>query len=530
MMARRKATDWTRIVVVGCVMFLAEGAASAMGAAPEEPYQRDIEQTDDRPTSHRQEGGRALSTPPESGTDESEDKRTPATAEGESGESQPNVPSPNGPSVSLPTVNAASSTSTSETAVKQKLFLMTVNLVDQPEHWRSLVMPQLSEAVFRYSGAELVTAEDTQSILALEADRQLLGCDADEACMAALAAKLDVDLLMTAQLGQVGKERQLSLRLIDARNLKSLEIVTGSVTEGQSLKTEIEDLVKTMFGNTGTQSRISFTMEKHPAASFAVLDLESTGVDENVTKNLTQILSAELKKVKGASVVGRDDIAALLDLEAEKGRLGCSADMSCLAEIGGALGVSLLVVGQVGKVQNSFVVSLRLISTTEVKVLNRVSETFRGDEEQLLSATRFAARALLGLTSDRKASLVVTSPHQGAEVFLDQQSLGTFPIKSVDDLEPGRHTVAVRMDGFYDWQSDVFLHPGETSALWVELLEEPAEWYENWVLWTAVAGLGVVTLGTVAGATASLTGYYVWDLYRPHELGVEAPLPQRGAQ
>ena len=45
----------------------------------------------------------------------------------------------------------------------------------------------------------------------------------------------------------------------------------------------------------------------------------------------------------------RKDIQDMLALESEKQLLGCSDDTNCLAEIGGALGVSYLVAGNIGK-------------------------------------------------------------------------------------------------------------------------------------------------------------------------------------
>ena len=59
-----------------------------------------------------------------------------------------------------------------------------------------------------------------------------------------------------------------------------------------------------------------------------------------------------------------------------------------VAEIGGALGVDCLIVGDVGKVAENFMVSLRMLDVNESLVLSRVTESFRGQEEQLLPAVR----------------------------------------------------------------------------------------------------------------------------------------------
>jgi len=77
-----------------------------------------------------------------------------------------------------------------------------------------------------------------------------------------------------------------------------------------------------------------------------------------MTANLTQVLAVEIKKVEGAKVISRDDIASMLQLEAERDRLDCDEEMSYLAEIGGTLGVEMFIVGHAGKVAESFLISL----------------------------------------------------------------------------------------------------------------------------------------------------------------------------
>ena len=93
----------------------------------------------------------------------------------------------------------------------------------------------------------------------------------------------------------------------------------------------------------------------------AVIDLQTHGVDERLGKNLTQLLSLELKKFKGLSVISRDEVQTMLRFEADKQMLKCTSDTSCLVEIGGALGVDYLVSGSVGRLGDAFVIILKLM-------------------------------------------------------------------------------------------------------------------------------------------------------------------------
>ena len=75
----------------------------------------------------------------------------------------------------------------------------------------------------------------------------------------------------------------------------------------------------------------------------AVIDLTPHGVRPEVAKNLTELLSLELKTFKGLEVISRDEIKTMLRFAAEKQALGCQDDTECLVEIGGALGVDYLI-------------------------------------------------------------------------------------------------------------------------------------------------------------------------------------------
>jgi len=69
----------------------------------------------------------------------------------------------------------------------------------------------------------------------------------------------------------------------------------------------------------------------------------------------------------------------------------------------------------------------------------------------------------------RTGRLIVICQQQGAEVSVDENVIGTIPIEP-RDLEPGSHTVRVRMPGFTEFTEVVTIRRGEDSELEVELL------------------------------------------------------------
>lgn len=100
--------------------------------------------------------------------------------------------------------------------------------------------------------------------------------------------------------------------------------------------------------------------EKRAVRRIAVYRLEGGGIDERVLDVLTDSVVKELRKLERVTVVGMDEIRAMLDLEAQKQVLGCT-DVSCVAEIAEALGVDEVVIGNVAVVGETISFGLKRI-------------------------------------------------------------------------------------------------------------------------------------------------------------------------
>jgi hypothetical protein len=79
-------------------------------------------------------------------------------------------------------------------------------------------------------------------------------------------------------------------------------------------------------------------------------------------------------------------------------------------------------------------------------------------------------------------------------VFIDSEKAGRLPLPPIEQLKPGRHNVRLVKDGFFDWQSDLYVSPVETTVAWAPLKERPEKWFQKWWVWT-IAG-AVVAGGT----------------------------------
>jgi TolB-like protein len=129
----------------------------------------------------------------------------------------------------------------------------------------------------------------------------------------------------------------------------------------------------------------------------AVMDVKNVqGVAEGTATILTDIVVSEVARY-GFDVVSRADIAAIVGFEKEKTLLGCSDDSSCLAEIGGALGVEFMLTGQVGQIGTRYRISLILVDVKKGKVAGRAADFCDRNEDALANAAVARVREIVGM-------------------------------------------------------------------------------------------------------------------------------------
>ena len=382
----------------------------------------------------------------------------------------------------------------------KRFMIAPVKIEGVDEGLAQTVADQLASVVGSNPDFSVMTEKDLVTLMEGEMQKQAMGCEEDLQCMAEISKWTEIDRVLQASLGQVGEQFSLSLSLINSAEAKVLERAQETFRSLEDLPKSVELLVKKVLGLEGHGDVITYRLQEGEEISIAVLNLNSAGVSESISKNLTQVTSVELKRLKGATVISSDDIVAMLSLEEDKQMLGCD-DASCLAEIGGALGVDKLVNGQVGLLGNSYMITLKLISPGSAQVENRISETFVGDEATLIPAVRSAARKLFGIESKEPGNLSITSAQMGAKVNLDGKDLGELPLPPIEQLLPGRHTLRVDLDGYLSWVGDVYVNPMDTTPHWIELKEAPQQWYQKWWVWT-VAGVALAGTATAISIAA----------------------------
>ncbi len=244
---------------------------------------------------------------------------------------------------------------------------------------------------------------------------------------------------------------------------------------------------------------------------LAVLDLEAKGVEKSTAETLTDIVTVSLKKLGVFDVISRSDIQQMLNFEESKQLVGCTSNSSCIAEIGGALGVARVVTGSVGKVGSSYVINLSLLDTKSAKVIERESRSVQGNLDKLVDETGNAARFLVrSLLEGRQGEVVVKVSEVNSEIEVDGKLVGLSPMPRMK-MASGPHTLRVSKTGFVTYAKDVTVDDKETSIIEANLIPS----MDFIAAYDAKANgmrIGAYTAFGV-GVAAVATGFILWYAY-----------------
>jgi TolB-like protein len=353
------------------------------------------------------------------------------------------------------------------------------------ENTVQLVEAQLLAHLGRTPGLNVTAPDEIKAVLELQAQKQKLGCTDDSSCLAAIGAEARADLILAGTLGRVGDTFLLSLTLSEPKTSQVLGRAALTTDTAPAMADQVGGGADEVLGLRERASITPFSLSvPKDGLKVAVMPLMSQGVDVNIAKNLTQVVALELKQLKGLSVISQDEIAAMLQLEANKQMVGCD-DASCFAEIGGALGVDYLVIGSVGRLADTYLVALKLIQTQRAEVANRVSETFKGREADLLLAAKFAVYSLVGVEVRDPGRLAIKT--QPADAVLELDGARVDDANALSRVPPGRHALRIDADGYFSSYLETYVQPGLANTLVIELARVPEPWYKHWWVWTVGA-------------------------------------------
>ena len=125
------------------------------------------------------------------------------------------------------------------------------------------------------------------------------------------------------------------------------------------------------------------TLVKKAKETIAVNTLGAIGITKDEAEVLTAKLRSELINTAGFKVLERGEMDEILK-EQQFQATGACDDKACLVEMGQLLGVSHMVAGSIGKVGNTYSITVSLFSVKTGEIYRDVSHSYQGDIDGLL--------------------------------------------------------------------------------------------------------------------------------------------------
>ncbi len=262
---------------------------------------------------------------------------------------------------------------------------------------------------------------------------------------------------------------------------------------------------------------VQVAAEEKTSVSVAVMEFASKGgVTQKQMDALGDMLANEIRDMGGYRVIGSADIRAVLKIEEQKSLMGCS-DVACMAEIGGALGVRWVVVGNVSKFGELYLLNLKMMDAEKVRVASSISKRIRGGEEILVESLPAAIRNLFAKARPIMHPGAAAPPEPKTEppkVASKTPETKKPPPKAVPEIETGAPSSPFSTWGHVAFWSGlglaafgaVGIWQAEVAADdWVQTGDQSlADKHETWN--------GVAYMGFGVGGALMITGAVLWLL------------------
>lgn len=196
--------------------------------------------------------------------------------------------------------------------------------------------------------------------------------------------------------------------------------------------------------------------------AIAVNDLAGTGVDKSVAEIISERLRSELLNTKVFRVMERKDMSSVLKEQGFQ-QTGACDEASCLVEVGQLLGVDRMVAGTIGKIEDMYTLTLRMINVANGEILYTVNEDITGDISGVLTtavntiALKLAERAGKELsnaaTDGKKSDLYIESAPAGATIELDGTHVEGITPVTLQGIPAGKHRITLRLNDYYGTES-----------------------------------------------------------------------------
>ena len=130
--------------------------------------------------------------------------------------------------------------------------------------------------------------------------------------------------------------------------------------------------------------------------TLAILDFNVvSGISPRESVTLTNIFRSEMYKTGRFDVLERNDMESILKEQAFTLTGACNS-AECAVEIGQLLSAEKMVIGDFGKVGETFAITIRLVNVSTGKLEMLLGERFKGDPETFLDIIKEMAQKISG--------------------------------------------------------------------------------------------------------------------------------------
>ncbi len=130
--------------------------------------------------------------------------------------------------------------------------------------------------------------------------------------------------------------------------------------------------------------------------TIAVLDFNAiSGINTSAAPTLTSIFRSELINTKKYYVLERSDMESILKEQAFSLSGACNS-AECAVEIGQLLSAKKIVVGEIGKIGETYSITLRLVDVSTGKIDGSWDDKFQGKADGLIEVFKILAQKVAG--------------------------------------------------------------------------------------------------------------------------------------
>lgn len=128
---------------------------------------------------------------------------------------------------------------------------------------------------------------------------------------------------------------------------------------------------------------ISLSQAQNSKMNIAVIDLDPTGISNNESQFLSDRLRTELFETGKFQVVEREKMNTILKEQGFQ-QSGCTS-VECAIEIGQLLNVTVMVAGSIGKIEEIYSLSIRMIDVETGGIIRTATRDYEGSLSEVLT-------------------------------------------------------------------------------------------------------------------------------------------------